>query len=379
MLRLSTPHLDESAIDAAAAVLRSGRLVHGEQGNAFEEELAAFLKCRDVVLCSSGTAALHLALLAADIGPGDAVLVPDFSFPASGNVVRAVGAQPVLVDVDPRRYVITAATLADAIARWKGPQKLRAVMPVHEFGCPVDMDAVGAAAREAGLVVIEDAACAIGADWRGRSVGRFGAMGCFSMHPRKTLTTGEGGFITTENAALATRLRRLRNHGMTRVGPAMNFREVGLNYRLTDFQAAIGRTQLPHVRGWIAQRRELARQYHETLSFLASEGVITRPANDVPGHSWQTYMVVLEGRIDRGRVLRSLAAQGIEAGPGAQGLSDLAPFEDVRLPRSHASRLAKRGIALPFCERYGATEVEQVVAALQRAIAGPDDAGGHDG
>lgn len=379
MLRLSTPHLDEAAIDAVAAVLRSGRLVHGEQGNAFEEELAALLKCRDVVLCSSGTAALHLALLAADIGPGDAVLVPDFSFPATGNVVRIAGAQPVLVDVDPRRYVITAATLADAIARWKGPQRLRAVIPVHEFGCPVDMDAVGAVAREAGLLVIEDAACAIGADWRGRSVGRFGAMGCFSMHPRKTLTTGEGGFIATESATLATRLRRLRNHGMTRVGPAMNFREVGLNYRLTDIQAAIGRTQLPHLRSWIAQRRELARQYHETLSFLASEGVITRPANDVAGHSWQTYMVVLEGRIDRGRVLRALAAQGIEAGPGAQGLSDLAPFEDVRLPRSTGARLGKRGIALPFCERYGATEVEQVVAALQRAISGPDDGGGDGG
>jgi dTDP-4-amino-4,6-dideoxygalactose transaminase len=372
MLRLTAPQIDESAIDAVAAVLRSGRLAHGAEANAFEEELAATLRCRDVVLCSSGTAALHLALMAAEIGSGDAVLVPDFSFPAAGNVVRLVGARPVLVDVDPRRYVITGATLAEAIARWSGAEKLRAVIPVHTFGCPVDMEAIAPLAREAGLVVIEGAADALGAQWQGRMLGSFGSMACFSMDAQRTLTTGEGGFVATASAALAGRLRRLRQHGMARAGAAMSFRELGLNYRLTDFQAALGRRQLPSLRGRIAQRRELARQYHEILSFLASEGVLTRPALDVPGHAWQSYMVVLEGRIDRGRVIRALAAQGVEAAPGAAALSELANFEDVRLPRSTASRLGRRGIVLPFSEHYGATEVETVAAALRRAIGGEE-------
>lgn len=373
LLRLSIPHLDVAAASAAATVVRSGRLVHGEHANAFEDELTAFLRCRDVVLVSSGTAALHLALLALDIGSGDAVLVPDFAAPAIANVARLVGARPVPVDVDPRRYVMTEASLAAAIAGWGGPERLRAVVPVHEFGCPVDMDALSTVARDAELAVVEGAACAIGADWRGQPLGTFGAMGCFSMHASRTLSTGEGGFVATHNAALAMRLRRLRNHGMERAGAAQALQEPGLNYRLTDVQAAIGRTQLPHLPGWIATRRELARQYHEALSFMASEGVLTRPAIDVPGHGWQGYMIVLEGRIDRGRVIRSLAAQGVEAGPGAQCLSSLSTAEPARPPRSTASRLGHRGIALPFCEQYGPAEVERVVVALQRAIAGPGE------
>lgn len=379
MLKLSRPHIDEAAVQAVAATLRTGQLVHGPECEAFESELAAYLGCAQVVLVSSGTAALHLALLAHGIGAGDAVLVPDFTYPATGNVVLVAGARPVLVDVDPRRYVMTEATLAQAIADWRGPERLRAVMAVHEFGCPVDLDAVGAIARRAGLVLIEDAACAIGASWRGRRVGALGAAGCFSMHPRKTLTTGEGGFVATNDAALARRLRRLRNHGMERYGRAMRFDEAGLNYRLTNFQAALGRAQLPKLPTWIEQRRELARLYHDALAFLASEGVLTRPSADVPGHSWQTYMVVLEGRIDRDRVVRVLGKAGIEANAGAQCLSVLPPFERYALADGQAQRLAASGIALPFCEQYGAAEVQQVVEALTRAIAGNDPEDGGDG
>jgi perosamine synthetase len=369
MLRLSLPHLDEAAIAAAADVLRSGMLVHGAQGNAFEADLQQWLGARHAVLVSSGTAALHLALLALDIGPGDAVLVPDFTFPATANVVLLVGATPVLVDVDPRTYCVTPAGLESAVVAWRGPQRLRALMPVHEFGHPVDMAAVRAIAQRHALKIVEDAACAIGASDAGAFLGTLGDIGCFSLHPRKTLTTGEGGILTTNDDGLALRLRRLRSHGMERGPSGMAFYEAGFNYRLTDFQAAIGRTQLPHLRGWILSRRALARQYREALAPLERAGHLSLPA-DHAGHSWQTFMVLLADGIDRGEVIRALAERGVESNLGAQCVSAQPPFA-VHAPAGgspHANRLFRQGLALPFCEQYGAAHVALVAAALAEVL-----------
>jgi len=376
MLRLSRPNIDEAAIAATAAVLRSGQLVQGAQVAGFEAELQAWLGCRHAVLVSSGTAALHLALVALGIGPGDAVLVPDFTFPATGNVVRLVGARPVLVDVDPVSYCVTPQGLEAALARWQGPQTLRALMPVHEFGAPVDMAAVAALARDRGLHVIEDAACAIGARFGampGTLVGSGGDVACFSLHPRKTLTTGEGGILTTDNDELALRLRRLRNHGMERSPVGLVFHEAGYNLRLTEFQAALGRAQLPHLSGWIEQRRALAGAYRAALQPLAQAGLLSLPA-DHAGHSWQTFMVVLSEHFDRARVIRDLAAQGVEANLGAQCLSALAAFAGCALDANTqgvspvASRLYDQGLALPFCEQYGEAEVQQVTSVLSQVL-----------
>lgn len=369
MLRLSLPHLDETAITAAADVLRSGMLVHGAQGNAFEAELQQWLGVKHAVLVSSGTAALHLALVALDIGAGDAVLVPDFTFPATANVVLLAGATPVLVDVDPHTYCVTPAALEAAIAAWRGPQTLRAIMPVHEFGHPVDMAAVHSVAQRHDLKIVEDAACAIGASETGAFMGTLGDIGCFSLHPRKTLTTGEGGILTTNDEGLAQRLRRLRSHGMERGPAGMAFHEAGFNYRLTDFQAAIGRTQLPHLAGWIASRRALAAQYREALAALERAGHLSLPAEHA-GHSWQTFMVVLAGAIDRAAIIRALAERGIEANLGAQCVSAQPPFA-AHTPAGgspNANRLFRQGLALPFCEQYGAAEVTQVVAALAEVL-----------
>lgn len=373
MLRLSLPHIDAAAIAAVGEVLRSGQLVHGAQGDAFEAELQQWLGVKHAVLVSSGTAALHLALLALDIGPGDAVLVPDFTFPATANVVLLSGATPVLVDVDVRSYCVTPAALEAAIAAWCGPQRLRALMPVHEFGQPVDIAAVRAIAQRHGLRVVEDAACAIGASvggsMGGKKVGTMGDIGCFSLHPRKTLTTGEGGILATNDDALARRLRRLRSHGMERGAAGVTFHEAGLNYRLTDFQAALGRAQLPHLAGWIEARRALAKAYREALAPLERAGRLTLPA-DHPGHSWQTFMVVLADGIDRGAEIRALAGQGIEANLGAQCVSAQPAFAAC-VPAGGspvAQRLFRQGLALPFCEQYGAAEVARVAAALASVL-----------
>ncbi|MCO5124191.1 MAG: DegT/DnrJ/EryC1/StrS family aminotransferase [Rhizobacter sp.] len=372
MLRLSLPNIDDAAIAAVGQVLRSGQLVHGEQGAAFERELQEWIGVRHVVLVSSGTAALHLALAALGIGAGDAVLVPDFTFPATANVVLLSGARPVLVDVDTRSYCITPETLAAAIESWRGPERLRAMMPVHEFGHSVDVPALRAIATAHGLRVIEDAACAIGATHSGTKAGAMGDIGCFSMHPRKTLTTGEGGFLTTGDDALARRLRRLRNHGMERSNGVTVFHEAGFNYRLTDFQSALGRAQLPRLQGWIEARRALAQAYSAALAPLAERGLLTLPDSH-PGHSWQTYMVALAEGIDRAAVISALAAAGLEANLGAQCLSAQPAFAAcARSPSatSNALRLDRQGLALPFCEQYGSAEIARVASALTNALRG---------
>lgn len=368
MLRLSVPHLDDSAIEAAARVLRSGGLVHGEQGQAFEHELQVWLDSKHAVLVSSGTAALHLALIALGIGVGDAVLVPNFTFPATCNVVMLVGARPVLVDVDPGSYCVTPAALAAAIEAWGGPERLRAVIPVHEFGHPVDMAGVRALARRHGLVVVEDAACALGARVDAAQAGTLGDIGCFSLHPRKTLTTGEGGILVTEDGAVAQRLRRLRNHGLERGPVGMQVHEAGFNYRLTDFQSALGRAQLPQLLSWIAARRDLAAKYRQALEPLVSANRLALPA-DHPGHSWQTFMVVLADGINRAKVIARMARADIEVNLGAHCLSAQPAFASFAPRQSGvAERLFLQGLTLPFCEQYGAAEIERVVSALTIAL-----------
>lgn len=367
MLKLSQPNIDEEAIAAVADVLRSGQLVHGPEGEAFEKELAQYLGCADVLLVSSGTAALHVALLALDIGPGDAVVVPDFTFPATANVVAMVGAKPVIVDVDPGTYTLSVKKFEAVVKAWRGPQRLKAVMPVHEFGCPAEMEAIQRIAKAHGLFVVEDAACALGATYRGRMVGTLGDIGCFSFHPRKTLTTGEGGALATNDAEMARRFRRLRNHGMERTPEGMQFFEPATNYRLTNFQAALGRRQLPHLDGWIRARRELARLYHARLLPLQEAGLVSLPSL-VAGHSWQTFMVVLSPALDRAAVLSGLKERGIEANLGAQSLSAIRIYGAAQGETTVGPMLYQRGLALPFYEKLTVSDLSAIADALTQCL-----------
>lgn len=369
MLRISLPNLDRDATESVQRVLASGQLAHGDECERFENELADYLGGGEVVIVSSGTAALHLALVALNIGPGDAVLVPDFTFPATANAVRLVGARPVLVDVAASSYCVTPSILRHTLDHWPGPEPIRAVMPVHEFGCPVDMTGLKQVATDFNLQVIEDAACALGASHAGSKLGLFGEIGCFSFHPRKTLTTGEGGALVTADAALAERLRRLRNHGMVRTEQGSEFVEVGFNYRMTNFQAALGRAQLPKLDGWISRRRELALHYR---TLLAGVSEVRLPA-DVAGHSWQTFMMVLDDSVDRNALILKLREQGIEASVGAQAVSlqpayrGSARAADAKTV-SIAARLHRQGLALPFCEQYDEDVLAGVATTLCKSL-----------
>jgi len=366
MLRLCQPQISPAAIAAVVDVLQSGQLVHGAQGLAFEAELASYLGTAHAVLVSSGTAALHLALMALDLGPGDAVIVPDFTFPATGNVVRQLGGRAVLVDVDPATYTMDLSALEQVLQSWAGPERLKALMPVHEFGSPVAMEALLALAQRYRLQVVEDAACALGADHQGRRLGTWGQLGCFSFHPRKTLTTGEGGLICTADAAVAERLRGLRSHGMVRQNGQIRFVEPGLNYRLTDVQAALGRQQLPCLDGWISRRRQLAALYRRELVGLEAEGLLRLPV-DLPGHSYQTFMVVLAEQFERRAVIEHLAAEGIEANLGAQSLSTLGLYGPSQ-PMRVGAELYRSGLAIPLHESMQDDQVGQVCAALKAAL-----------
>lgn len=367
MLKISQPNIDEDAIAAVANVLRSGQLVHGSESEDFEKELAHYLGCKNALLVSSGTAALHVALMALDVGPGDAVIVPDFTFPATANVVALVGAKPVIVDVEPQTYTLCIKKLQSIVSSWRGPERLKALIPVHEFGCPADMDEIRHLAHSYGLAIVEDAACALGAQYKNAKIGTLGDIGCFSFHPRKTLTTGEGGFLATNNSQLATRIKRLRNHGMMRQSGKLRFVEPAMNYRLTNFQAALGRKQLPNLDQWILARRTLAQDYFSALRPLQAAGQIELPLMK-EGHSWQTFMITIRGPKTQTSIIGALKELGIETNLGAQSLSALGIYGKERLNNRIGQYLFKRGLALPFCEKYDKSTTEHVASALKKVL-----------
>lgn len=368
MLKLSQPNISEEAIAGVVDVLRSGYLVHGPESEAFEVALAEYLGCHSVILVSSGTAALHVSLLAMDIGPGDAVLVPDFTFPASANAIALTGARPVIVDVEPSSYTISVAALEDTIRCWDGPEILKGIMPVHEFGAVADMGKIGALASQYSLRIIEDAACALGARDAGGKVGKTSEAACFSFHPRKTLTTGEGGAIATSSLELADRMRRLRNHGMERTAAGMRFMEPATNYRMTNFQAALGLRQLPHLDEWIGKRHRLYRSYQNGLASLVAEGKLVVPRIET-GHSLQTFMVVLASRFDRAEVIHALRERGIESNLGAQSLSAIGLYGKPFLPSINGGVLADKGLALPMFEQLDENDISVVCDAMAAVLA----------
>jgi dTDP-4-amino-4,6-dideoxygalactose transaminase len=369
VIRLAVPDIDDSDVEAVAEVLRSGYLVQGTHVRTFEERIAGITGARHAVAVSSGTAALHLALLALDIGAGDEVAVASYSWPATANVVALVGATAVFVDVDPRTGNIAPDALAAALRQRPA---VRAVLPVHVFGCMADMEAVTQIAARHGAAVIEDAACALGAASRGRAAGTWGRVGCFSFHPRKAVTTGEGGAVTTDDSMLADRLRALRNHGLDPTAATPNFVMPGLNYRMTDFQGALGTAQLRKLDRIIERRRQLAASYGRLLD---STGVQPPAPPETSAHVFQSYVVRLpsEAAQQRDGIIAWLRANGIESTIGTHHLPlttywrRVAGHQPGDFPG--ADDVAARAITLPLHTRLTEDEQIEVVGALTRALA----------
>ena len=314
---------------------------HGEYVGRFEAAFSEFCGARHAICCSSGTAALHLALLALGVGPGDEVLVPSLTFVATANAVTYCGARPVFVDAEPQTWNIDPSLLEASIT-----PRAKGIIAVHLYGHPADMDAVLDVARRHGLFVIEDAAEAHGAEYRGRHVGTFGRMATFSFSGNKTITTGEGGMAVTDESALAARVCQLKAQAMD---PTQRywFPCIGFNYQLTNIAAAIGLAQL-EMAGWhVQRRRQIASWYREDLDGVSG---ITRQAEQPwASHAYWMFSVLLDEAVaDRDAVMARLAERGIETRPVFYPLHTLPPYRaDANSALPVAERIARSGLSLP--------------------------------
>jgi dTDP-4-amino-4,6-dideoxygalactose transaminase len=374
MIPVMRPWLGNEEAEAAAEAVASGWIAQGPRVQEFEEAFAAAIGARHAVAVSSCTAALHLALIAYEIGPGDEVVVPSLSFIATANAVRYVGARPVFADVDLATQNLTPETVQPHLTG-----RTRAVILVDQAGVPADLDAMRALCDPLQVAVIEDAACAAGSMYRSRPVGAGAALAAFSFHPRKLLTTGEGGMLTTPDSSIAVRLRRLREHGMdisaadrhrSQQPVIEHYTEVGFNFRMTDIQAAIGLVQLRKLPQMVARRRELAQRYQGLLAD-APELLM---ANDPPHGetNYQSFWTLLpeESAVTRDELLRLLANAGISARRGIMAAHLEPAYVDAKPSLPVTERLTKRSLILPLFHEMTESQQEQVASVLTSALTG---------
>ena len=345
-IRLALPDVGVDEARAVAEVLESGYLTMGPKVAELEDELARACDVVHAVAVSSGTAALHLAVLALGIGDGDEVIVPAYTFPATANVVALTGARPVLVDIDPETMNVRPEAVADAVT-----ERTRAVLVVHLFGRPARWEEIETAVPE-GVELLEDAAGALGARRKGRACGGLGRLGCLSFHPRKIVTTGEGGAVTTNDEGLAESVKSMRHHGWRNADmPAP-----GLNYRLSDMLCAVGITQLRRLEALLEARERLAAAYGERLA-----GPVQLPSPDEGDrHGWQAFVVQLDRRDE---ALEALRDAGIEAQIGTYALHHLGAYRDQG-PFPGADAVYERALALPFHNRLTDADLDRVAEAL---------------
>lgn len=364
MIPVFAPWLSENVRRYVLDCIDSGWISSlGEYVGRFEQEFARFCEARHAVACANGTTALHLALATLGIGPGDEVLVPDLTFVATANVVHYTGATPVLVDADPATW-----TLDPTDARRKVTPRTRAIIPVHIYGHPVDLDPLLELAAQHGVAVVEDAAEAHGARYKGRRVGAIGRIGAFSLYGNKIITTGEGGMLVTNDPTLAERAAFLRDHAMD-ARRRYYHPEVGFNYRMTNIQAAIGCAQLEQAEAILDRRKAIAAAYEAGLA--AIPGLARPPAQPWAENVYWMYSVLVEPAFgqDRDAVREGLRARGIDSRPFFVPLHELPPYQ-VNDPFPVATVLSRRGINLPSGTGLTPDEIATVCQALRELAGG---------
>lgn len=368
------PDIGESERRAVLEVLETPVLALGPRLAAFEQAVAARVRCAHGIGVNSGTSGLHLCLVAAGVDEGDVVVTTPFSFIASANAVLYQRARPVFVDIEPLALGIDPAALADRVERLVARgERVRAILPVHVFGQPCDMDPILAVARRHGIAVIEDACEAIGASYRGRPVGALGDAGVFAFYPNKQMTTGEGGMIVTCDDGWAALCRSLRNQGRDVFDSWLEHSRLGFNYRLDEMSAALGLAQLRRLDELLDGRARVAGWYEERLRGLPGLALPSL-APWTTRMSWFVYVVRLESRVARDRVLRSLEARGIAARPYFPPIH-LQSFYRVRFGYRRgefpvAEAAGDCCLALPFFSRMRESQVEQVCEVLRAVVSG---------
>jgi dTDP-4-amino-4,6-dideoxygalactose transaminase len=375
-INVMKPWFGAEELAAVQEVIESGWVAQGPRVVAFEDAFATAMDTSNAVATSNCTTALHLALVVAGVGAGDEVVVPSFSFIATANAPTYVGAHPIFADVDAFTGNLTAETVAEAIT-----ERTRAVIAVDQGGVPVDLDAIRALCDPLGIAVIEDAACGAGSTYKSRPVGAGADVAAWSFHPRKLLTTGEGGMLTTSDRAWAERARRLREHAMSIsakdrqasvLAPAEEYVEIGFNYRMTDLQAALGLVQLGRLPEIVRRRREIAASYSAELASIEGLRPVADPAWGTS--NFQSYWVEVEPSFgtDRDGVLEALARADISARRGIMA-SHLQPayrgIDTGSASLAVTERLTKNTLILPVFHQMTNSEQERVVDALHGAAA----------
>jgi len=362
---LAKPNILPQDIDAVVQVLKSGMLVQGKYVSELEKKISTFCKVNFTSVLSNGTATLHLALIALGIKEGDEVIVPALSYIATANVVELVGATPIFVDTDIKTFNIDVLKIEEAITN-----KTKAIIPVHEFGLSCDIESVMKIANKYNLFVIEDAACALGALFNGKNVGNFGDFGSFSLHPRKAISSGEGGLLTTNNKKYDEKIKILRNHGTEIIDGKIDFTEFGFNYRMTDFQAALVVSQMDRLQDSIAYKNELADIY---FNGIKSSKIKLPFIPDYTTHTWQTYHVIIDESINRDELINQLKEKNIGVNYGAQCIPYMKVYQNKYKYNCeklfpNALKAYKQGLALPIYDLLTKVQAHYISSILNNLI-----------
>lgn len=365
MIPLIRPHITEDTKKRVCAVLDSGYLTEGAVTREFETVVADYLGVNHCLAVTSCTTGLEVALRCLDIGPGDEVIVPDYTYPATASAVAIVGATPVLVDVSPHTMLMDFDALEAALT-----PATKAIMPVSIFGNPLDYDRLGAFAQKHGLYIIEDAACALGAEYKGKKVGSFADISVFSCHPRKFVTTGEGGLVVTNNKKWADWMVSYKHFGMGKSDSRakVGFERIGTNYKLSDVLAAIGLSQMTMVDELLSRRQDMAARYIQLLAGI--EGIDLPGVVDSGTHSYQSFCVFVE---NRDKILAAMREKGIEVQIGTYSLRMHRAFAENDIIRINGSMPGstyafKHCLALPLYHEMTEDEQKTVVNSLQELV-----------
>ena len=369
---ITKPYLGEEEKQLVSQVIDSGWVSQGPKVAEFEEQFASYAGSRYAIATTSCTTALHAALTVSGIGPGDKVIVPSLSFIATANSVVHCGATPVFVDIDPDTCNIDPKKIEEALT-----QKTKAIMPVHQMGLPADIDAIKNIADTHNLKIIEDAACAIGSAYKGKRIGSHGNIACFSFHPRKIITTGEGGIITTDDLAIAEKLRRFRHHGMSvsDIERHMSNRiiietypEIGYNYRMTDMQAAMGIEQIRKLFFIIEKRRQIAGIYDTELSKMPHIKVPKVPLYAY--HNYQSYWIELldSSPVRRDILMTKLLEKGITTRRGIMAIHLEKSYSVYKASLPETERITGNTLLLPIYPTMTADEQEYVIYCMKEIL-----------
>lgn len=363
MIRIAKPKFSNEAFLNIKKVLKSGNLVQGKNVEKFEHKIKSLIKTKYCVVVSSGTAALHLSLLSLGIKKDDEIIVPAFSYVATANVVELCQAKPIFVDINNDDFCINVDWIEKKIT-----SKTKCIIAVHEFGMPCKIDKIINIAKKYNLKIIEDAACALGAKYNNRIIGSFGDLGCFSLHPRKNITTGEGGIIVTNNKNLYEFVKSMKNHGSGIIKNKKDYINAGFNYRLTDFQAILGLDQIKKIKDIIKYRNKLAFLYDFYLSKI---DWIKTPIKYLNRYSvYQSYHILLDKRINTKNLILYLQKNKVESNIGAQAIHIQSYYKKKYLFQNkdfvNSYNAFKHGLVLPIGEHIKKNHIIKICNIIKK-------------